>query len=486
MVYFRGKLMRCEHLWKDECRANPITTQHNVTMEGRSGNDLETDKIGCYPGVTGDNVSQRMDLFEYCKAKRSDMPTFWLVGSAESHPNWCEINSPIQKEPYIWCRIQCHPFTCYFAKGGSPDFKVGAWQLWFANIVLLLITLTWWSNCFPMCWLCFWFSAVRDKEPSRVVVDGQRSFDAFTGCGTLPYYFMWFWAAWLPLWLAMYVTFVEGGFEQIMPKVALDWSMFTVLFSDMKNLAISVVVLVGLVLLYINRQVVFQALGIDDRYILHWKNLFGQNIHDKQTVLQICVWKVDSMVQGEKSESQGTMTNMMKGLTCSRRVENHGRATLDLTSEGSLFVRIAYGHNEPLNGRVVRVPATYGANKAIMFKEIFKLNYEDSGSLDEQPPLFLELQKQDVAGRQDLGRVKMTPHRIREILEEQCDHPGLARRQVMHMLGLQSPRGETLPLITAEAAEREDGKPLFFSEPLASGGTIWYAIAEIGEEDEEA
>lgn len=322
-----------------------------------------------------------------------------------------------------------------------------------------------------------------------MVVDGQRCFDAFTGCGTLPYYFMWFWAAWLPLWLAMYVTFVEGGFEQIMPKVALDWSMFTVLFSDMKNLAISAVVLVGLVLLYINRQVVFQALGIDDRYLLHWQNLFGQNIHDKQTVLQICIWKVDSMGQGDKSESQGTMmTSVMKGLTCSRRVENHGIPALDLTSESALFVRIAYGHNEPLNGRVVRVPATYGANKPIMFKEIFKLNYEDSGSLDEQPPLFLELQKQDVAGRQDLGRVKITPHRLREILEEQCDETGLARKQVTRMLGLQFPKGgETQSLLSAEATRREDGKGLFFiTEPLASGGTICFAIAEVGEEEDEA
>lgn len=331
-----------------------------------------------------------------------------------------------------------------------------------------------------------WCYQLRNERPPDTAVDAQHNIDAFTGCGSLPYYFMWLWAAWIPFWTAFYVTFVEGGFEDVMPKVKMDWSIFTVLFSDMKNIAISASVVIVLVLIYIQRDAVFQALGIDDRYILHWRNLFGWENQGKETVLQICVWKVvGNYTQDSGGESTGSL-GWLK--SCSRR-GGTAKPTLELGTDSSLFVRIAYGHNEPLNGRVIRVPPSYGADLTVSFKEVFRVNYQDATNLADQPPLYIELQRQDVYSRQDLGRVRIDPERLRLLIQGADDSPGLAERQVLAMLGSRPSTGsvtsDTQPLLTGPKAEDKtftEGLRFLF-EPLAQGGAIWYAIAPVEDND---
>lgn len=175
---------------------------------------------------------------------------------------------------------------------------------------------------------------------------------------------------------------------------------------------------------------------------------------------------------------------MLKFLTCSRRHQSSHphRPTLELASDSSLFVRIAYGHNEPLNGRVVRVPPSYGQNLTVYFKEVFRLNYQDYSSLADQPALYIELQKQDVYSRQDLGRIKIEPERLRYIIESAEYNKDLAQTQVMAMIGKRSSESsESCALLTDKAMEKDAG---FLCEPLAHGGAVWYSIAPIDDDAE--
>jgi hypothetical protein len=500
MIIFRGYFVRCHKNWQEECINNPANISDNVSLPG------QPKQLGCAPTVVN-NVSQRKDLFDYCKyvathhiPQGKDLPHFYWVGDKESQPGICllgskKINALRDND---WCRAKCHPFTCYFGKGGSRDFKITPWRLWFVILIFFLMNFLWCTNSFPLCFPCLWSADSLNATPLPCVIDLQRQWDNFSGCGTLPHYFVWLWTALIPAWISAYVTFVDGDFKAVMPKVDFNWSFFTVLFSDAKNIAISTLVIIMVLVIYIQRQAVYSALGIDDRYILHWKNLFGHQATQKDIVLQICVWKVLGNYDHDKQKDKGKDISVpleSPSFLCSRMRASHDtRPALDLGKESSLFIRIAYGHNEPLCGRVVRVPPSYGTDMTVTFKEIFRVNYDASQPVPDQLPLYIELCKQDVYGREDIGRVIIEPRRLQRILAKTLRDHTCAKDQAATMLGMApldtvastsqptpspSRANETESLLTPNSPLPEERG--FQVELFPAGGALEYAIAAVRE-----
>jgi len=489
MSFFRGYLMRCEHAWEKKCETEPMLLDNGMT-------------VGCSA-----NFTTQVALFDYCADSRTVNPVFWLLGDNASSPAWCTVFPN-----YNLCRQTCWPMTCYFAQGGSPDFQIKPYTLWMFLVIFALITLVWWTNCCPLCSCCM-FCAEKgclvgpcvlvcgSGNPPADLVRMQHEVDKVTECGKLPIWLRWVWAAFLPFWLCMYVTYVQGGIKKLMPNIALDWGIFSVLISDAKNLAVSLMVVIVVLLLYIQRKQVYVALGIDDRYVLHWQHLFGSmSTPPNEKVLQICIWKVKTSYKKEKLQTdtedddeedagRGTLWN------CSRAMMKTGKASrdemrLDLNEDCSVFLRIAYGHNEPLCGRVVRVKAAYNVSTSINFQESFRLNKQEADSESEEPPLYIELQQQEVATRHDLGRVTFEPARLRTVLES--NDSDTAKKQLRLMMDLED--GE------AERKKEEDGEEYrttllpsnpkyerrkkmkdakFMEEPLSHGGAVWIGIAEL-------
>jgi len=326
----------------------------------------------------------------------------------------------------------------------------------------------------------------------------------------------WYWASWFPFWLCWYATVDDKGFSHFFPSIRFDWSALSALLSDFKNLAFIVMGFIAALFLFIYRQQVYLMLGIDDRFVLHWANWFSFHSGESNSVLQICIWQVTDQYQcftghdlektkdqeqrdkdaGEAVQSGGSLFG-----SCGRGGRNAGRHNarpkMDIKHNCSMYVRVAYGHNEPLHGRVVH--AEHGF-EVIDFCEVFRVNKDDSALETEMASLYIEVMKQELVGRQDLGRVEIQPNRLRrwldanDVLEPDSGADGkqmigLAKAQLLAMMEEEysvENTSNTRLLSTFKDGDGLDEKRRIMAEKygfkelqLSQGGSVWVAIAKV-------
>merc|ERR1719359_1504295 len=158
-------------------------------------------------------------------------------------------------------RASCHPWTCTY----TEQHRRGAWTFYLILIFFGVATFTYICAPLPGCNTVF-------------------------GAGRMRPWIVWFWAALMPVWLISFVTLVQGVNYAVMFQFIIHMS--SVLVKDTSRLAITVSCFFGLAILYVNRRTVYAMFGLDDRNIVHWGNLFGDDSKAKGRVLQVSVWRV--------------------------------------------------------------------------------------------------------------------------------------------------------------------------------------------------
>jgi hypothetical protein len=144
--------------------------------------------------------------------------------------------------------------------------------------------------------------------------------------------------------------------------------------------------------------------GLDDRNIVHYLNLQGGDTRLRP--FQVCVWRVCS---SQKTEfSTGHLTDETGRREDYNFTQLFSREENTLPNQGqmcNMFVRLAFGDNEPQTSRIERMDRALRSNTVINFRETFSLELIDDPEADT--PLHVEVRDQSVVGAQELGRVTL-------------------------------------------------------------------------------
>lgn len=355
-------------------------------------------------------------------------------------------------------------------------------------------------------------------------------FNEFAGVGRCRWWWVWVWIWFLPLWVVDTVTFVKGFDYQDLTQFAVV--AFNLLLEDTYHLILILAVIVLLVLLYFSRHHIYSFLGIDDRNIIHFvamDNFKGRGAKS----FQVCVWRVDAdqkllehahtwkgklephvMPQGYSQPAAGQLEDLIGTGHGTQEAWNSAASVsawgtffggnrgddddeqnlLPLVGKQcNLFVRLAYGDNEPQTSRVVRLRSKLRPQATVSIQATFRLDME---TRDKQSLLHVEVKDQVLVHANEPGRISFELEDIKNAINwsklirgkasSQRQRDGVARAdddddltvaelQVVKMLQHPATRG---------SSEKEMFDVGFEPYALTHGGCIWLAFAELEPEQD--
>mmetsp|Transcript_79588 Transcript_79588/g.170666 ORF Transcript_79588/g.170666 Transcript_79588/m.170666 type:complete len:570 (-) Transcript_79588:71-1780(-) len=325
----------------------------------------------------------------------------------------------------------------------------------------------------------------------------------YFGFGRCRKWWAWVWVWFVPMWLVAAVTFLKNFDYGNLSELLL--SLLDVGLEDLYRVLCIAGICVCALLVYLNLGSIKKALGIDDRYIVHYSTLSGRT--DTSESFQVCVWRVDGNQRAYRSltdegrldvKTLKTTSSLLDRLfVCRARDEDEEDKLLpQIGVSCNLFVRLAYGDNEPQCSRVVRMRSNVGPETVVSFQEVFILDLETDP--DRPASLYIEVCDQAFLGKQELGRVVLDLQELRSELQRtrsKRDHEGMmspsgeSKRAYALVKG---PGNDPELLLPAEqqamqmmrcepglGLEEEQMYLMGFKPwPLSTGGTIWLAFAE--------
>lgn len=396
----------------------------------------------------------------------------------------------------------CSAWTCTFTEQNTRD----TWAYYVTVFITLLLNLAHWRGFgdFSEYWL---------------------------GAGVYRWWWLWFWAMFLPVWSVMFITRVKGC--SVQDYVTELWSQCGQIILSTQNLMTIIVVILLFGLGYSTKERIYKAFGIDDRNIVHWLNVSSVAQRRSWRTVQLCIWCIecnsghakkdiaswevigtrDLLLQPELLEdnSNRSIRNNRSAsplsffsFHCGARNAQHMYSPVDgladpsrdLTfSSGSpnLFVRVAFGHNEVQNTRVQRLRQKLHGFDVVSIQENFKL----TASGDKETTLNVELADQGLIGYTERGRAVISEATIMkecqrsENLEDLMRSNGknlrsdsIAVEQLCRMLD-----GPTSNFNNDEDQQHQERRHMYLGgfKPyeLSEGGAIWLAFADITESNDE-
>jgi hypothetical protein len=412
----------------------------------------------------------------------------------ESWPKFYPIGQPESGVPNKfkhWLRGTCPPWTCEFSKRQ----KKLRWSLLIAIVGAAVLNASWVVFACPVgryCGMCV-----------------EQVNNCF-GFGRCSLWWVWFWVWFLPMWCVTYTTFAEGfNFNDL---YSLGLRTFSVLVEDTERVLLILTVMLAFFLLYLARDSIYKLLGIDDRNIIHYFNLRGSN--RRAIGFQVCIWQVTG---SQKDCVEAGNNNIARQDTYQRErslIRTVMHAPMDdnlLPSQGracNLFVRLAFGDNEPQTSRIVRMKNIMKPDTEVPFRTSFSLECRDD--LESESCLHVEVRDQSVMGATELGRVvfnvddliKAMHHseaKMRELEQKEQDLKLVPTEQMTVELGYwrrgANPLGRNAKLNAAEEqvvrmmcreyrnnpsiAKAELAKVGFKPYRLSAGGAVWLGFAQL-------
>lgn len=325
----------------------------------------------------------------------------------------------------------------------------------------------------------------------------------YFGFGKCRKWWAWVWVWFVPMWLVAAVTFLKHFDYGNLSELIL--SLMDVGLQDFYRVLCIAGIVVGAALVWLNMKRIQQALGIDDRYIIHYSTLGGHG--DTSESFQVCVWRVDGNQRAYRSlannEGLGAKTmkitsSFMDKIMCQQRTEEEEEDKLlpQIGRSCNLFVRLAYGDNEPQSSRVVRMRSNVGPDTVVPFQEMFVLDLETDP--DRQTSLYIEVCDQAFLGKQELGRIVLDLQELRSELRRTQARLGqepmlassghgtrayaLVKSPGRDPVSLPPAQQQAMQMLRCEPGlglEEEQMYSVGFKPwPLSNGGTIWLAFAE--------
>mmetsp|Transcript_16256 Transcript_16256/g.33692 ORF Transcript_16256/g.33692 Transcript_16256/m.33692 type:complete len:579 (-) Transcript_16256:39-1775(-) len=343
------------------------------------------------------------------------------------------------------------------------------------------------------------------------------------GFGKCRRWWVWVWVWFAPMLLVASVTFI-GGFDYgSLSELLL--MLFNILLEDVERLMFITVILLLIVAAYLSRGHIYAFLGIDDRSLLHYVSM--ETTAGEGIIFQLCIWRVDANQRaiqaleraGPAASRSETLTEELLKLKNEesfmeklfvKKVERKEREDKLIPLVGrtsNIFVRIAYGDNEPQNSRVVRPHRQMQPDTVVPFQETFRLELETDK--DERTRLNIEVRDQTLIGAHEPGRVSFELEDIRSALKR-SQRAAMAKTEPLTTRMLRPPGAgpESMSLVQLpdqdlswapvelSAAQmhvmymmRSDPRlgqeeqamydAGFEPYPLQHGGTIWLAFAEL-------
>lgn len=254
---------------------------------------------------------------------------------------------------------KCDPVTCTFLL--KSQFKE-------VSMILCLVSLLL-ANMFFVILPC-------ESRCSRFF------FRKILGAGKCYSWITWSWVCFLPIWgVIFHLMASTQHYNGIMSEAGLLVSFF---LKDMYQMALAIVMVFALIIAYLKRDLIFQMLDIDRNYI-HPQNWSQQA--QSTRAFYILVWCVEPAFR------------TMLGKTC------------------NMFVRVAYGHNEPNHSRVhfistlSKTPEHFGDT----FSLTEQAEEEWGGGL---PTLYVEVKNQEFLGSDIMGSYMFDAEDIEEYLAQ--------------------------------------------------------------------
>jgi hypothetical protein len=517
LIWFRAYLVECRVQWEDLFVNNNLnTTDSSVqVLPAELRDDLRHHRL---PGSaelqdTVDREAKAVRDIAEAEAKllqdvgtqhvRSDWTrnlndeNFRAYCYAHQHhedawPRFYPIGEPDEEVPRKFkhlLRGRCPPWTCEF----SRRQKKLKWALLIAIIVATVLNAIWVVFACPVGRCC-----------GACVEQINNCF----GFGRCSLWWIWFWVWFSPMWATTYVTFVNGfNFNNV---YMLGLQTFSVLVQDTERLMLIVVIVLCFVLLYLARDSIYKLLGIDDRNIIHYFNLRGFN---KRTIgFQVCIWQVCGSQRDcdskERVDNRQDILERERSLI--RTVLSNPNADNLLPSQGkhcNLFVRLAFGDNEPQTSRIVRMTGIMRPDTEVPFRASFSLELRDD--LESSSALHVEVRDQAVMGASELGRavfkvgdimdaIRFSEVKMQEMEQVNQDlklvpNDGL-NKTLGHWRG-PNPLARNSKLNAAEEqvvrmmsrsfrndpqrAKQELAKVGFKPYRLSAGGAVWLAFAQL-------
>jgi hypothetical protein len=222
----------------------------------------------------------------------------------------------------------------------------------------------------------------------------------------------WIWVWLIPLWVVTYVTMVKDFDFNDLCNACMDF--FNLLLADTQKAIIIGAAVVGLIILYVMRDHILAMIGLDDRNIVHYLNLQGGDSRLKP--FQVCVWRVCASQKSEfKTAHIMDDYGNTRNYTFPQLFNREENVLPNQGSQCNLFVRLAFGDNEPQTSRIVRMDRVMRQNTIVPFRETFSLELLDDPELDNA--LHVEVRDQALVGAQELGRVTLKIDDIKDAIE---------------------------------------------------------------------
>lgn len=419
VLWFRGYLTACREEWKFKYRkANGLDLNSTIVDAAKAAKTINKESQTLLAELEhGGAVSPELEkanlrAFEADAEKAGQASLLGLLWQGHETPpidnrklaRYCNRSTDGNK-PVIYpfgnpkvesalkqhvFQVTCHRWTCTFTEQHTSI----TWILVLALLGAVLLNV-FHASCTPNCsgMACFSWCACGCGE----------EFNDCCMLGRCRLWWIWVWVWLLPMWVVTYVTLVKHFDFNDLWDMSVEF--FNVALQDTQQIILISAGLIGVVIIYCARDQILAMFGLDDRNIVHYLNLQGGD--SRLRPFQVCVWRVCSSQRTEFRT--GHITDETTG-----RTEDYSFTQLFSREENTLpnqgqscnmFVRLAFGDNEPQTSRIVRMDRAMRSNTVVPFRETFSMELVDDPETDT--PLHVEVRDQSVVGATELGRVTL-------------------------------------------------------------------------------
>jgi len=347
--------------------------------------------------------------------------------------------------------VPCFPLTCTFFM--KSLYKKLMWVMYMCVVI---------ASC-----IMFLTGFCRKILPAFCYNSWRKCFRWSRYQAWLGWYFIWF----LPGWVLIYRAFAgDFDYEGIM---VMFFSAVDTLTSDTQRLVIVIVLVVAIFVAYIKRERIYEVLEIDRKYLHITDSL-------KDDTIRVCIWRVDPLrhwtdeepqvAQARTFQSMFTTTAASKAATVQPKTEGTKKGKYQKGEPAEMYVRIGYGHNEPMQSQVQFVPAI--RDSPVFFGQTFSVQKQEVFDWEGgQSPFFIEVRDQSVLGSKELRRTRWEL----EDLEEKIEKSEAKRKKDVSWAKVQQ---FSLSKNSSQEEEKRADQFGFIQIPLAPTGVIFLALAE--------
>lgn len=348
--------------------------------------------------------------------------------------------------------VPCFPLTCTFFM--KSLYKKLMWVMYMCVVI---------ASC-----IMFLTGFCRKILPACCYNSWRKCFRWSRYQAWLGWYFIWF----LPGWVLIYRAFAgDFDYEGIMVMI---FSAVDTLTSDTQRLVIVIVLVVAIFVAYIKRERIYEVLEIDRKYLHITESL-------KDDTIRVCIWRVDPLRHWTDEDPQAAQARTFQSMfttTAASKAAPVANTKLEGTKKGKyqkgepaeMYVRIGYGHNEPMQSQVQFVPAI--RDSPVFFGQTFSVQKQEVFDWEGgQSPFFIEVRDQSVLGSKELRRTRWEL----EELEERIEKSEAKRKKDVSWAKVQQ---FSLSKNSSKEEEERADQFGFIQIPLAPTGVIFLALAE--------